>query len=698
LDNIIKIYTTHTEHDHLMPWQRLHQYSSTSSGFILDVPGVGRRVLTNYHGIECSSVVRVQRRGGFVGVGLDDEDDCNGGRDLDEGTRYVATVDAFSPECDLALLKVESLSFWDDESDEDYSDDEEEEKYENNNNGDHNNNSNDSITDSVLQFGPLPTLHSEVEVLGYPTGGESLSVTSGVVSRVEMQQYASCGGPHGRHLTVQIDAAINAGNSGGPVIDVVNGGVVGVAFMALEDAENIGYVIPVTVVRHFLEDVRRDQVGRERMTKNLSRCGNVVEIGNGAVSGPGGRLGRHCNGFPSLGIDGTLLENEAYRRSLGMIGGQWQQQPSQRKRQKDNTNENNSQPTQQIPTKKKKRSKSRDLSGIMIKQIPPGSPAAGQLQAGDVIVRIDDASVGNDGKIPFRRGERVELGCYVQSKFAGDTVRLDVLRQRGLGKLVDSKEVCDDSSQSNNYNYSNNANNSNSKVGGTIVSVNVAVDARRPSIPEHFGGNDPPYLLMGGMVFTILSGPYLQASGAWSGGGLTDHLSYLSLRYGGMLGGDEVDSDFSGGGSSKNSSFSVSGNDDDSRGEVEQRDVVILAQVLAHDSNLGYADWSDMELVKFNGERVKSLRHLRDLLAKATGSTGYIRGDEKKGMETELRQSSVSDKEGTEMNAFVRLEFAPGGIDVVLERDNLTQATEEICLEHGIPKSCVLMPLSEDRG
>merc|ERR1712238_153300 len=142
-----------------------------------------------------------------------------------------------------------------------------------------------------------------------------------------------------------------------------------------------------------------------------------------------------------------------------------------------------------------------------------------------------------------------------------------------------SKVVCDDSSQNNNYNYSNNANNSNSKVGGTIVSVNVAVDARRPSIPEHFGGNDPPYLLMGGMVFTILSGPYLQASGGWSDGGLTDQLSYLSLRYGGMLGGDEVDSDFSGGGSSKHSSFSVSSNDD-SRGEVEQRDVVILAQVL----------------------------------------------------------------------------------------------------------------------
>ena len=39
LDNIIKIYTTHTEHDHLMPWQRLHQVSFLWKGGTVYIEG-----------------------------------------------------------------------------------------------------------------------------------------------------------------------------------------------------------------------------------------------------------------------------------------------------------------------------------------------------------------------------------------------------------------------------------------------------------------------------------------------------------------------------------------------------------------------------------------------------------------------------------------------------------------------------------
>eukprot|EP00957_Ditylum_brightwellii_P040404 3057611-Ditylum_brightwellii.AAC.1 len=58
---------------------------------------------------------------------------------------------------------------------------------------------------------------------------------------------------------MQIDAAINPGNSGGPVVnDELE--VVGVAFQGIdeESIENVGYVVPASVVRHFLEDVRRN--------------------------------------------------------------------------------------------------------------------------------------------------------------------------------------------------------------------------------------------------------------------------------------------------------------------------------------------------------------------------------------------------------------------------------------------------------
>lgn len=68
-------------------------------------------------------------------------------------------------------------------------------------------------------------------------GGDNISVTKGVVSRVEPTQYV-----HGatQLMAIQIDAAINPGNSGGPAI--MGSKVAGVAFQNLTGAENIGYV------------------------------------------------------------------------------------------------------------------------------------------------------------------------------------------------------------------------------------------------------------------------------------------------------------------------------------------------------------------------------------------------------------------------------------------------------------------------
>ena len=66
-----------------------------------------------------------------------------------------------------------------------------------------------------------------------------------------MDTYAHTGADS--HLVIQTDAAINPGNSGGPVMQ--DGKVVGVAFQGLRQADNIGYMIPTTVIRHFLADI-----------------------------------------------------------------------------------------------------------------------------------------------------------------------------------------------------------------------------------------------------------------------------------------------------------------------------------------------------------------------------------------------------------------------------------------------------------
>jgi S1-C subfamily serine protease len=80
-----------------------------------------------------------------------------------------------------------------------------------------------------------------------------ISVTEGVVSRIEVQPYS-----HSLKiaLAVTVDAAINSGNSGGPVMNQ-KGELVGIAFQALEGAEAIGHIVPPVVIKHFLHGIER---------------------------------------------------------------------------------------------------------------------------------------------------------------------------------------------------------------------------------------------------------------------------------------------------------------------------------------------------------------------------------------------------------------------------------------------------------
>ncbi|KAI3935408.1 hypothetical protein MKW98_027548 [Papaver atlanticum] len=231
MDAVVKVFCAHSAPNYSLPWQRVQQYATTSSGFIIS----GRKVLTNAHSVEHYTRVKLKKRGSDV--------------------KYLAKVLAIGNECDIAMLTVEDDEFWEGVS--------------------------------PIEFGSLPSLQDAVTVVGYPIGGDTISVTSGVVSRIEIFPYKQ---GSTELLGLQIDAAINSGNSGGPTFSDT-GKCVGIAFQTSkgEDIENMGYVIPTAVVMHFLQDYEK----KEEYT-----------------------------GFPTLGFEWQTMENPDLRLSMGMSSNQ----------------------------------------------------------------------------------------------------------------------------------------------------------------------------------------------------------------------------------------------------------------------------------------------------------------------------------------------------------------------------------------
>jgi len=190
LGSVVKLFVTKAEPNYSMPWQVKPQRQSTSSAFVVS----GRRLVTNAHCVFCETSVRARKRG--------------------SSKKFTARVITINQQSDLAMLTVEDDKFWEGLE--------------------------------ALEFDQVPELQETVVVAGYPAGGDNISVTKGVVSRVDLRDYG-----HGSFLlTIQIDAAINPGNSGGPAFK--NDKVVGVARAHLKNAQNIGYIIPLPVIKHFI--------------------------------------------------------------------------------------------------------------------------------------------------------------------------------------------------------------------------------------------------------------------------------------------------------------------------------------------------------------------------------------------------------------------------------------------------------------
>src|SRR3954452_20717539 len=342
--SLVRITATEVEPDYRAPWNSGGVQRGIGAGFVIG----GNRIMTNAHVVSNSRYLTVERDG--------------------DPNKYPATVLFVAHDCDLALLKVASADFF--------------------------------KNMVPLNLGGIPPLESTVSAYGYPLGGDRMSVTTGIVSRIDFQLYTHSS--IDSHLAIQISAQINPGNSGGPVMQ--NSKVVGVAFQGYSGdvAQGVAYMIPTPVIQRFLKDVSD------------------------------GRYDKYVD----LGITYSKLQNPAQRRYLGLQD---------------------------------------DDRGVLVQSVVAASKSAEFLKSGDVLLAVDDHPIASDGFVELE-GERVEMPEGVERKFKGDTVKLDVFRDKQR------------------------------------TSINVELGGIPPyAIQGHTYDVQPRYVVYGGLLFQPLSLDLMQA-------------------------------------------------------------------------------------------------------------------------------------------------------------------------------------------
>jgi S1-C subfamily serine protease len=327
---VVKVFSTMRRPDVTHPWTKSSPAEATGSGVVIE----GKRILTNAHVVAYASLVQVQGN--------------------QSGDKISATVEAIAPGIDLAVLKVADASFF-------------------------------AKRPPLPRASALPHIKDAVLAYGFPTGGTSLSITRGIVSRIEFVGY----GLSTSGLRIQIDAAINPGNSGGPAIS--DNKMIGLAFSHLLNAENIGYIIPNEEIELFLKD-----------------------IADG-----------HYDGKPGMYDELQTLENPALRGFLKVDSS---------------------------------------VRGMIVRrpdQSTPGYP----LQQWDVITRIGDKPIDDQGMVSIDDSLRVGFGYLIPQSARNGTVPLNIVR------------------------------------GGKSQQIQMPVPPHHPLLIDSLQGTYPSYFILGPMVF-----------------------------------------------------------------------------------------------------------------------------------------------------------------------------------------------------
>jgi S1-C subfamily serine protease len=294
--SVVRISASQRYPNLLKPWMKDNPREVAGTGVVLD----GQRILTNAHLVTYAKQIYVEP--------------------YQSSDKLAATVERLAPGIDLAVLKVEDKTFW-------------------------------KNRPPLPEAAGLPEGKDAVSVYGYPVGGTSLAVTRGTVARISYGPYAAEFG-----LQIQIDAAVNPGNSGGPAL--VKDRMIGVVVGASTEGQNIGYLIPNEEIDRFLKG---SSGGKPRIMDELQP-----------------------------------LQNDALRRRLKL---------------------------------------DRSIRGLLVRA-PASSDPSYPLKKGDVLTRIGNYDVDNDGMVRVQENLRLEFPYVVPRAARGDRVPVTLLRQ-GRRQVID---------------------------------------------------------------------------------------------------------------------------------------------------------------------------------------------------------------------------------------------------------------------
>jgi S1-C subfamily serine protease len=466
-NSVVKVFSTMRYPDPFKPWTKQAPADATGSGVVIE----GKRILTNAHVVLYASQVQVQASAA--------------------GDKVSATVVAVAPGIDLAVLQLDDPTFFD-------------------------------THPPLKRAAKLPQIKDAVLAYGFPTGGNSLSITKGIVSRIEFvaYNYPVSG------LRIQVDAAINPGNSGGPA--VAGDQMIGLAFSKLSgDAQNIGYIIPNEEVELFLKD-----------------------IADG-----------HYDGKPAMYDDLQTLENPALRDFLKL---------------------------------------DKSVEGMVVHR-PASTDAAYPLKEWDVITRIGDIPIDNQGMVKLDKDIRVSFGYKIQTLASNGKLPLSVVR------------------------------------AGKTLQIQLPVSADHPTLVKDLHGSYPSYFIYGPLVFSPAT--WQLVSSLENNAGLMRMLSLVKSPL-------------------------VTRALDEPTDELQEL-VVVSSPFFPHKLAVGYSNPAGSVVYSINGTRIKSLRHLVAVLRDLKDPFVTVEFDQKGGEALVFaRQAIMSATDDILMDNGVRAQGSPDAMAV----------------------------------